>query len=156
MDELVAWLGVQLDEDELIARKAAALCGCHPGAPAWSFRDGDGPDDGRIRVTDDPHPGVKRKISRRWNGSYDGLFMAEHIVRHDPARVLSEIDAKRQILQQAFEHAAKIDGEWGCCHDAEAIEAGHCEEQRPNDLPLLRLLALPYVDRPGYREEWRP
>jgi hypothetical protein len=84
------------------------------------------------------------------------LVDAEFIARHDPARVLREIDVKRQILRQAFEHAATIDGEWGCCHDADEIEAGHCEEQRPNDLRLLRLLALPYAGRPGYREEWAP
>lgn len=79
-----------------------------------------------------------------------------HIATHSPARVLREIDVKRQLVRQAFEHAATIDCEWGCCHDAEAIEAGYCEEQRPNDLRLLRLLALPYADRAGYREEWRP
>jgi hypothetical protein len=79
-----------------------------------------------------------------------------HIAAHSPARVLREINAKRQIVRQAFEHAAVIDGEWGCCHDAEAIEAGYCDEQRPNDLRLLRLIALPYADHPDYREEWRP
>jgi hypothetical protein len=26
----------------------------------------------------------------------------------------------------------------------------------PPTAPMLRFLALPYADRPGYREEWRP
>jgi len=49
----------------------------------------------------------------------------EHIARHDPARVLVEVAAKRRIVDDA-PHAT------------------------------LRLLALPYTDRAGYREEWAP
>jgi hypothetical protein len=141
MDELVRWLGEQLDDDERIAR--ALVDDKRPGrADPWEFCD-----DGSIRDTS-RHGSLRVKFT--WAPE------AEHIIRHDPARVLREIDAKRQILRQAFEHAATIDGEWGCCHDADEIEAGHCEEQRPNDLRLLRLLALPYAGRPGYREEWAP
>lgn len=144
MDELVEWVRAQLDEDERLARRAAELCGCHPPALSWSFRDGDEPGDGRILVVDDPHPDLKRKIGRRWNSSYEGLHMAEHIVRHDPARVLREIDAKRRILA---EHA--LNG-WVCttCDNGEVEQVFPC--------PTLRLLALPYADQPGYREEWRP
>ncbi|MFI9824435.1 DUF6221 family protein [Streptomyces sp. NPDC052013] len=137
MDELVRWLGEQLDADEQAARKAANVCGCHPLAASWAFRDGDEPTDGRILVVDDPHPQRKRKISRRWNATYDGLFMAEHIVRHDPARVLREVEAKRRILT-AYEN-----------YDQDAPEL---------DVPysVIQLLALPYEGRPGYREQWRP
>lgn len=97
-DRMVVWLRETLDAAEGAATKAAALCGCHPPAPHWSFRDGDGPTDGRILVVDEPHPGLKRKIGRRWNGSYDGLFMAEHIVLHDPNSVLQRITAERKLL----------------------------------------------------------
>ncbi|MFF6866675.1 DUF6221 family protein [Streptomyces ardesiacus] len=96
--DLLAWLDTAITAREEAARKAAALCGCHPPAPAWSFRDGDGPTDGRILVVDDPHPGVKRKISRRWNGSYEGLFMAQHVVLHDPESVLRRCAADRKLL----------------------------------------------------------
>jgi hypothetical protein len=93
------WITQQIDEVERLARRAAELCGCHPPAPSWSFRDGDEPTDGRILVVDDPHPDMKRKISRKkWNGSYDGLFMAEHIVANDPASVLRRCAAARKIL----------------------------------------------------------
>ena len=78
----------------------------------------------------------------------------EHIARHDPARVLAEIDAKRRLLTLAFQNAAVIDGEWGCGHDAEAIEAHMCDPV--DEIPELRALALPYSDHPDYREEWRP
>ncbi|WP_066586278.1 DUF6221 family protein [Cellulomonas timonensis] len=39
---------------------------------------------------------------------------------------------------------------------------GWCEHYSPFDdniddlCPTLRLLAIPYADRPGFREEWRP
>lgn len=50
-------------------------------------------------------------------------------------RVLAECEAKRRIVE-------------------------HCEPdpltKSPGDEYVLRLLALPYADRPGYREEWRP
>lgn len=98
-DRMMAWLREAMDETEQAARKAAKLCGCHPPAPSWSFRDGDKPTDGRILVVDEPHPDLKRKIGRRWNGSYEGLRMAQHIVRHDPAAVLRRITADRQLLE---------------------------------------------------------
>lgn len=107
MPDLHGWITQQIDEAERLARRAAALCGCHPPAPSWSFRDGDEPGDGRILVVDEPHPGLKRKIGRRWSTSYEGLFMAEHIVRHDPAAVLRRCAADRKILR---EHQPRPDG----------------------------------------------
>ncbi|MEV7599881.1 DUF6221 family protein [Kitasatospora sp. NPDC089797] len=57
---------------------------------------------------------------------------AEHIVRHDPARVLSEVDAKRRVLADA----------------ASFTEDGQ--------QAVFQLLALPYADHPDYRPEWAP
>jgi hypothetical protein len=68
---------------------------------------------------------------------------AGHIARWDPARVLREVEAKRRLLQQ-FElrgnsvRATVVPATGGVWDD------------------LLRLLALPYADRPGYRQEWAP
>ncbi|MGW1938970.1 DUF6221 family protein [Streptomyces goshikiensis] len=81
---------------------------------------------------------------------------AEHIARHNPARVLAEVDVRRRLIQEVLRYEAKIDGEWGCCHSREQIAAGLCEEINPDDIEALRLLALPYADQPGYREKWRP
>jgi hypothetical protein len=66
---------------------------------------------------------------------------AEHIAEHDPARVLREIDAKRRLLSWlgSKNQWALDSGLWGW-----------------DDEGALRLLALPYADRPGFREEWRP
>jgi hypothetical protein len=68
----------------------------------------------------------------------DGLnwLVAEHIAAHNPARVLREIDAKRRIVDRY---------EWLREHGDTGGTAW-----------VLPLLALPYADRPGYREEWRP
>jgi hypothetical protein len=133
-DRMVVWLRETLDAAEVAATKTAALCGCHPPAPHWSFRDGDGPTDGRILVVDEPHPGLKRKIGRRWNGSYEGLAMAEHIVRHDPAAVLRRIAADRKILEA---HPVDTDiinpgygkhvADFGCrtCHDWDGVTEGY-------------------------------
>lgn len=124
--ELIVFLRARYDEDDKAATTAATVCGCHPPAAAWTFRDGDGPTDGRILLADDPHPGLRRKISRRWNGSFEGLFMAEHIVRHDPARVLLESAGKRAVLD-AWE-------------DPDCNVPDH----------VIEALAAPYKRHPGY------
>ena len=67
-------------------------------------------------------------------------------VRAYVERGLAEVDAKRSIAGLHM----PIDG---LCPE--------CRYRRPNTpapapCPTLRLLALPYADRPGYRAEWRP
>jgi hypothetical protein len=115
MDDLVRWLGDQLDEDERIARRAGD-----------SFRQIG--ETGVIVATDGDR--AEECASANWAG------VAEHIVQHDPARVLREIGAKRQIVERYAwlrEHGDTGGTSW-----------------------VLPLLALPYADRPGYRDEWRP
>jgi uncharacterized protein DUF6221 len=137
---LVEFLRARLNEDEQKARRAAELCGCHPPAPSWKVHDEE--TDGRIVVVDDPHPEVKRKLWRRWSNTYEGLFAAEHIVRHDPARVLREVEAKRELVLM-YEAILDTGGFVGTLY-ANAAE------------PALRLLALPYAAHEDFREEWRP
>lgn len=141
-DDLVRFLRDRHDEEAAAAHKAAALCGCHPPALSWVF--GDEETDGRILVADDPHPGVKRKLARRWSGSYEGLFAAEHIVRHDPARVLAEVEAKRELLADYERFVAerrRMMGGW---------------DSYPEPSPVLTAFATVYADHPDYRPEWRP
>lgn len=108
--ELITAFRAALDAEAKAAHTAAAVCGCHPEAPSWSF--GDEQTDGRIVVDNEPHPTIRRKIGRRWNGSYEGMFMAQHIVRHDPAFVLADIAAKRKLLDEllAEPHASVSPG----------------------------------------------
>lgn len=55
----------------------------------------------------------------------------------EPSRVLAECEAKRRIVSRI------------------ATADPHPDARYMLDL-VLRLLALPYADHPGYREEWRP
>ncbi|NUV54536.1 hypothetical protein G6W51_16790 [Streptomyces coelicolor] len=129
MDQLVEWLGQQLDEDERIARRAGD-----------SFRQIG--ETGVIVATEGDR--AEECASANWAG------VAEHIVVHDPARVLSEIDAKRQIiaLHHQLEDAQEMLDFCATCDVTGKYPEYPCT--------TLRLLALPYADRPGYKESWRP
>ncbi|MGW8679632.1 DUF6221 family protein [Streptomyces sp. NPDC055817] len=148
MDELVQWYGAQLDDDE-----SAALGAKGKTAGRWTQDDGP-PED--IVLCDE---------SGRLT-----MGQARHIARHDPARVLREIDGKRQLLadlltDQHFHNeednwysCASLVGEDGkpvCIDDSRA--PGPCDCGRDARVKRrVALLALPYADRPGYKEEWRP
>lgn len=155
MPDLHGWITRQIDEAERLARRAAELCGCHPPAPSWSFRDGDEPTDGRILVVDEPHRTLKRKIGRRWNRSYEGLFMAEHIVRHDPAAVLRRCTADRSMLADLLaEKHTVCEDSWYHCVAADDNGDRDCNQPcscgRDERVERwLRLLAEGY----GYEEE---
>ncbi|MFE7966149.1 DUF6221 family protein [Streptomyces cellulosae] len=78
MDDLVQWLRAQLDEDERIARGT--------GQPGTSWQNVDM--DGELRG--DVNAGTVAYVPREETRA--------HIAAWDPARVLREIDAKRQAL----------------------------------------------------------
>lgn len=128
---LAAWLRQQLDDDARIARAA--------GDDEWSVQQ---------------HPSETVAVYDSHGSAvvYDEGAPTEeqaaHIARHDPARVLRAVEAKRKIIDEWLEN-----------HDAADAEA--C----PNDWNggidklgyfVLPLLAAEYADRPGYREEWKP
>jgi hypothetical protein len=141
MDELVVWLRAQLDEDERIAREAGASVGPVLGAMDWRLAESGSDEGGRYwRITtvppNDTVPTVELVGSGMSGGGVHEEALGRHIVAHDPARVLREIDAKRRIIGRINSHAAVMG--WDEVHG-----------------DLLRSLALPYADRPGYREEWR-
>jgi hypothetical protein len=60
----------------------------------------------------------------------------------NPVRVLAEVEAKRQIVEACVESLRLVD---------EYLEttAGPASS-------ILGMLALPYVDHPDYRQEWKP
>lgn len=74
-----------------------------------------------------------------------------HIARHDPARALREVAAKRAILA---EHRQWVfGGTTGCstCH------AGHeIGDPPPGPCPTLRALAAVYSDHRDYDPAWAP
>lgn len=65
-----------------------------------------------------------------------------HMVRHHPARVLAECEAKRRIVD-----AARADYE-------DSLQSGDDTTSLAEE--VLRVLALPYSDHPDYDEAWRP
>jgi hypothetical protein len=69
------------------------------------------------------------------------------MARHDPARVLREIDSKRKLLER-YERAM----ENRRAHPKDLASAGALLALHG----AVELLALPYADRPGYREGWAP
>jgi hypothetical protein len=133
MDDLVTWLRAQLDDDERVARAA--------DSGRWL------PEDKGITFeyrADDFHDGeaqarlVADTRANQW-----------HIARWDPARVLAEVDAKRRILDRYEDALARQ-------QDPEHSQvAAHVQVEEYEDW-ILPSLALPYADRPGYRDEWRP
>ncbi|MBX7464946.1 DUF6221 family protein [Streptomyces sp. NPDC057910] len=68
-----------------------------------------------------------------------------------PARVLADVEAKRQILAECSDWYDKVNASTTEKYPMPDL-AGRFEVA----MPILRLLALPYADRSDYREEWRP
>lgn len=139
MTDLVEWLKVQIDEDERVASTATP----GPWKREWAFST-------HFVVPDSARDIASGNVSRLKSGQRTD---AEHIARHDPARVLREVEAKRRLIGQILQYESTIDSEW-CCHGADEIGAGTCPETRVGEIEALRLLALPYADRDGYCEEW--
>ncbi|MBU5946776.1 DUF6221 family protein [Streptomyces sp. PAM3C] len=131
MDELVRWLGVQLDEDERIARAVPADLG-----HSWS-------DPGPWVMAGNGGGGREAEVAKAADGLDTQLaeHVAHHIAYHDPARVLREVAAKRQIIER--------------CTRVQGLLLDDFSAERLVD-DVLALLALAYAGRPGYREEWRP
>ncbi|MFD3999866.1 DUF6221 family protein [Streptomyces rubiginosohelvolus] len=148
-DALVAFVKARLDDDERVACAArddvgeAEWIGSQESGHPWRYQ----------------HQGV-------W-GEHDGLCseappvaetasrpVQDHIARHDPARTLREIEAKRQLLD---EHQDVNDGSCGTCVDGKWGYPTHGGSS-PQSYPCrtLRLLALPYSGHPEYKEAWRP
>lgn len=78
-------------------------------------------------------------------GSASVLPQLVHAARHDPARVLAEVDAKRRIL--AIHRRYVDEPGQACLGCAGGIEWEAC--------PIVPLLALPYQEHPDYPEEWK-
>lgn len=82
---------------------------------------------------------------------------ARHIARHDPVRVLRDVEAKRAILAE-HEHVPAVQQSdahrygFGCrtCHNdpdcGETLGLGWCE--------TVRHMAAPFSDSPGYNPAW--
>ncbi|MCX4540485.1 DUF6221 family protein [Streptomyces sp. NBC_01565] len=126
MDDLVQFLRARLDEDEQTARAAT------PGP--WAV------DGGSVYV------------GRPINEVVDYSESAAHIARHDPARVLAEVDAKRQMLDIHAAMDSKGERITGCTTCSWRDYMDDLWVSWP--CPTLRLMLIPYADHSDYRAEW--
>ena len=67
-------------------------------------------------------------------------WYADHIVRHDPARVLAECAAKRAIISE--------------CRQSTLSDLDGGEDDQPAPMWVARALAAVYADHPDYQQEW--
>lgn len=158
MDDLIAFYRARLDEDEQAARWAVRES---------SFRErglGEewevvrtGPEMRELVIQTRP----KAFRPHRVVGGLDPLLdetVAAHIARHDPARVLREVEAKRRILDEHYVAQGTVGGQalMVCTRCSDYIDRGEIFKAEAAPCKTLKLLALPYADVDGYREEWKP
>ncbi|WP_049566833.1 DUF6221 family protein [Streptomyces sp. SBT349] len=132
--DLIAFVRARLDEDEARARAAA-----QDGAE-WQH-------DGHAIVAL-----PERDLVALGSQDYIEPEHARHITRHDPARVLAEVDAKRRIAK-LYEDHERLDRE---TFEAEGQHARSLSSLRAAYWDACRHLALPYASHPDYRQEWKP
>jgi hypothetical protein len=131
------FIGQRLDEDEATARAAMEHS---EGRWDWSMHN---PRPYRTFLADERGSVV---LPAQNDDVFPSAGVAAHIARHDPARVLREVEAKRAILDLTKDPDGP-DGEnlnWAYGIHAEAHQT------------VLRHLAAVYADHPDYRQEWRP
>ncbi len=124
---LVDFLLARIAEDEAIARCALHLDAVRPCV--WQTEHHNSQyhaEPNRCHIAED-------SSGHYWSVAHEVFIPnAEHMARHDPARVLLECEAKRRIVQE-------------------------CEPfGRLGDPDVLMYLALPYADHPDYDDAWRP
>ena len=182
-ETLIEWLRAQLDDDERMTLAASGKDQERPGefAERWQWVHTGGPNaaclgdafvdqpvdldrwEAEVYVGGNGPPEAYRVSLRSLEeyptsagplphfviGETDELEVttARHIARHAPARVLREVESKRRILNECLKEVERetADGRRYPASTAWALA-----------VTTLRLLALPYADRPGYRREWRP
>ena len=134
MTDLVTFLRARLNEDEQTARLAAndarGMGIAYDEPVHWRNSDGNLYLDG----------GYGSGIAVGGYGCQIGDEVVNHIARHDPARVLTDIAARRAIIDLHVDRAECTRCEW------------FDDELYPCD--TLKLLATVYASHPDYRKEW--
>lgn len=80
---------------------------------------------------------------------------AEHVTRHDPARILAECTAKRRLVLACRDIRPDL-GFLGARPEGLADFPLSPTDGHQLAAVTLALLALPYADHHEYRQEWRP
>ncbi len=135
---LAEWMLACIAEDEAVARAAIGSAIFQTQTGAWSFEHVGEHALGSIPIVFAlADRGGKTQVARL-DEAWESEERGAHIARHDPARVLAQCEAHRDVVR---------------FHMSEMLE--HCQEGCPGIFPCrtLRTLAMIYADRLGY-EEW--
>lgn len=137
MTDLVEWLLARITEDEAVATQAAEAVGSTWGHSRWGSS-----------VYDDATGGVFAVGPA--GESLDEPARA-HICGWDPARVLAECAAKRQLVALHSD-----DDELGAHECPDSVRTHPANHNTGFELICLtlKLLAQPYKDQPGWQPEW--
>jgi len=131
MNGLVEFLTAAIAEDEAVAQRLLQDLRSQIEDEGHSADDRGPITESRMLGAD---IGAKYRGQSRWNNVARGQYVARLA---DPARVLAECESKRRIVETARREEYFSGGRSGLGRS------------------LLLALALPYADRPGFREEWR-
>lgn len=147
MDDLITFLRARLDERE---QKALA-------AAKWYGKDWE--DHGNHVVMDDA--GANVILDRASEHDEMDAAVAAFVVDNDPAFVLADVAAKRQIIDVYCQERTLRDlyqaPDARAAEDEDQVTRRRSAAARCRGLEIaVEALALPYVDHPDYRAEWTP
>lgn len=151
MTGLVEFLRARLTEDEMAAHQAGQYSGLRDRGlvEGWELaRFGEELRRLKVQTT---YGTLPPKLVTTFDDALFDRPIAAHIARHNPARVLREVEAKRGIIER-HEQAREFGGKSTISAHVNAQDDGYVQAC----FDALRDLALPYADHPDYREEWRP
>jgi len=135
MNDLTAFLTARLDEDEAVAKAAASCTG-----PDWHQSHAVTANGATTIVFNGPDDDIEVADTLR----RDDQEIAPFIARHDPARALREVEAKRALVRR-------------CEQQAKREFDNAMEEDRTWVLwPVLFELAAIWSDHPDYDQAWKP
>lgn len=141
-NDLVAWLNVQIDTDERLAREALHPDAVNPGQ--WTTEHHNSKthtEPNRCHIAED-------KGGNYWSVAHEVFIPnAEHMANWDPARALAEVESKRLILSLWRSPGAPQDAE--SSDDFALMEAAADTAEA-----AIRSLAVAFRHRDGWREEW--
>lgn len=157
MSELIEFLLARITEDEAAAKAAKGWRAWHveekrtleivtevDGSMGWEFGGGSG-----VWGCDDPYDDCDQYRTHAY-------LEADHIVRHDPTRVLAECEAKRRIVEIHVPWGFEYSGGEGCarCVSPDDYTTTRLPDTERFPCPTLRALAQPYRDHPDFKPEW--
>lgn len=138
---LVEFLEKRLREDEAAAHLAQAV-----SSSRWIANGS------LLMYLDDADPPYAEALAEVENYRQDDIL--EHTARHDPARVLREVAAKRAILEHLLQwphHVNYEDADWGnsCAKIVDPASRCDCDVEELVNTGIRHLAAV-YSDHPEY------